>query len=209
MKKCIIFCAGGFDRLVQPIHPEDFIIAADGGLRHTQHLGITPQLVLGDFDSLGFIPEGAEVHPIEKDDTDSMLAIKEGLRRGCRTFVLYGCLDGHRVDHTVANFQALLFLKNRGATGFLVGLSQIAAVFQQETVNFPAHFKGTLSLFCLGDTANGITLKGLRYPLQKGDLTPDFPLGVSNRFTGEPASVSIDTGSLLAIWDTENGVILC
>ena len=81
MKKCVIFCAGGFEGLVQPIENTDFVIAADGGLRHAQALGLTPNLILGDFDSLGYVPQGAEVFPVEKDDTDAMLAIKKGDRK--------------------------------------------------------------------------------------------------------------------------------
>ena len=81
MGKCVVFCAGSFDCLVQPLTAEDYVIAADGGLRHTNRLGITPNAVLGDFDSLGFTPEGANVFPVEKDDTDTMLAIKVALEK--------------------------------------------------------------------------------------------------------------------------------
>lgn len=206
MKTCIIFCAGGFDRLAQPIEKEDVIIAADGGVAHTQCLGLTPNIILGDFDSLGYIPEGAEVHPVQKDDTDAMLSIKKGLALGCTRFVLYGSLDGSRVDHTMANFQSLLYLKNHGATGFLVGLSQIAAVIQNQCITFPAHFEGNFSLFSLGDQARGVMLEGLHYNLENGTLTAGFPLGVSNSFTGATARVRVEEGSLLAIWDRQNGL---
>ena len=76
MGKFLIFCAAGFDALAQPIHEDDFILAADGGLRHLNKLNITPTGILGDFDSLGFVPEGAQVFPCEKDDTDAMLAVR-------------------------------------------------------------------------------------------------------------------------------------
>ena len=115
MGACVIFCAAEFDALARPLGPEDYLIAADGGLRHTQALGLTPNAVLGDFDSLGFTPEGASVFPVEKDDTDSMLAVRRGLELGYREFLLYGSLDGPRLDHTVANFQTLQFLADRGA----------------------------------------------------------------------------------------------
>ena len=107
MKTCVIFCAGGFSALAEPVNEADLVIAADGGLRHTEQCGVQPTLILGDFDSLGYTPDRAEVFPVEKDDTDSMLAIKEGLGRGFRRFVLYGALDGARLDHTVANLQGL------------------------------------------------------------------------------------------------------
>ena len=150
MGDCIIFCAGGFDGLIRPIAQEDYLIAADGGLRHTQRLGLTPHAVLGDFDSLGYTPAGANVFPVEKDDTDSMLAIRQGLGQGFRSFWLYGSLDGPRLDHTVANFQALQFLAAQGAWGCLVGKDTLATVIRQGCLRFPAGCQGTISVFCVG-----------------------------------------------------------
>ena len=205
MGKCVIFCAGGFDRLAEPIQKEDFVIAADGGWQHTQALGLTPDAVLGDFDSLGYIPTNARVHPVEKDDTDAMLAIRLGLDKGFREFVLYGSLDGPRLDHTVANFQALQFLQDRGAHGYLVGLSYISTVISGEKLTFPANAKGILSVFCMGADADGVNLQGLQYPLANGRLSSGFPLGVSNHFMGQVSTVSVEKGNLLIIWDRENG----
>ena len=206
MKKCIIFCAGGFDALAEAIEKDDLVIAADGGLRHTRVLGITPHIVLGDFDSLGETPAGAEVHPVEKDDTDAILAIKKGLTLGCTDFILYGSLDGPRLEHTVANFQALQYLADRGARGTLVGLKQVVTLIQNETIHFPAHFEGYLSVFCHGVDARGVTIKALHYEVENTTLTAGFPLGVSNRFVGKPATVSVEQGSLLLIWEKRNGL---
>ena len=128
MGKCIIFCAAGFDTPVEPIEKEDFVIAADGGLVHTQKLNIVPNEILGDFDSLGHIPEGANVFPVEKDDTDAMLAVRRGLALGYQEFVLYGSLDGPRLEHTVANFQTLQYLADHEARGYLVGRDQLVTV---------------------------------------------------------------------------------
>ena len=205
VKRCIIFCAAGFDGLLEPVGPEDRVIAADGGLRHTRQLGITPHEILGDFDSLGYIPQGAEVYPVEKDDTDAMLAIRRGLALGFREFLLYGSLDGPRLDHTVANFQALQYLADRGCRGYLVGKDQIVTVIKNDTLSFEAG-QGILSVFCMGPEATGVTLRGLQYPLENGALTPGFPLGVSNHFLGGGASVTVAQGSLLLIWDRENGL---
>lgn len=205
MGKCIIFCAAGFDGLVQPIAKEDFVIAADGGLAHTQTLGITPNEVLGDFDSLGFTPEGANVFPVEKDDTDAMLAIRHGLEQGLRRFVIYGGLDGSRLDHTLANFQSLQYLAEHDAAGYLVGERYLATVARKETLSFAAGAEGILSVFCLGADAEGIRLTGLKYPLEDGTLTSGFPLGVSNHFVGEKAEISVKNGSLLVLWDRKNG----
>ena len=205
MGKCIIFCAAGFDGLVEPLAAEDFVIAADGGLEHTNKLGITPNEVLGDFDSLGFAPEGANVFPVEKDDTDAMLAVRRGLELGYKDFVLYGSLDGPRLDHTVSNFQTLQFLADRGATGYLAGLTTLVTVVKDGAIRFPAGTKGTVSVFCMGADAEGVTLEGLYYPLKNGTLTPGFPLGVSNHFTQQESRISVENGSILVIWDRENG----
>ena len=206
MKKCVIFCAGGFETLAEPIENTDLVIAADGGLRHTRALGITPQIVLGDFDSMDDTPAGAEIHPVEKDDTDAMLAIKRGLELGCTDFVLYGSLDGPRLEHTVANFQALQYLADRGARGSLVGLQQVVTLIKNEKLQLPARFEGYLSVFCHGADAAGVGLENLYYNVENAALTAGFPLGVSNRFVGKPAAVSVEQGSLLLIWERRNGL---
>lgn len=206
MKTCIVFCAAEFDALIRPIGDDDLVIAADGGLRHTEKLNIHPDVVLGDFDSLGFTPTGANVFPVEKDDTDAMLAVRRGLAMGYRSFLLYGSLDGPRLDHTVANFQTLQFLCDHGGFGCLVGLTTCAAVVKNGTLSFPAGCGGNISVFCMGPDAHGVTLKGLYYPLEKGALTAGFPLGVSNHFTGEPAEITVEDGSLLVIWERKNGL---
>ena len=205
MKQCIIFCAAEFESLAQPIGPEDCVIAADGGLRHTEKLGITPDVVLGDFDSLGYAPQGANVFPVEKDDTDAMLAVRRGLQLGYREFLLYGSLDGPRLDHTVANFQTLQYLADHGAWGYLIGADYLVTVLRCGSLIFPAGCAGTVSVFCMGADARGVTLKGLHYPLENGTLTAGFPLGVSNHFTGDAAEISVKDGSLLVIWEGKNG----
>ena len=174
MKRCVIFCAAGFDHLAAPIRKDDLVIAADGGLQHTQRLGITPDVILGDFDSLGFIPEGANVFPVEKDDTDAMLAVRHGLRAGCGEFLLYGSLDGKRLDHTVANFQTLQFLADRGSLGYLIGLDYMVTVVKDGSVTFPAGAEGILSVFCMGSDAQGVTIEGAQYGL--ADITIDMLL---------------------------------
>ena len=200
MSRCTVFCAADFDRLIAPLQADELVIAADGGLRHLEQLGITPTVIMGDFDSLGYAPEGAAVFPVEKDDTDSMLAIKYGLNHGCKEFVLYGALEGARLDHTVANYQALRFLADRGARGFLVGRDVIVTAIKNDTMTFPAGTEGIFSAFCMGDTAEGVTLKGFRYTLENATLTGNFPLGVSNHFTGAAASVTVENGILLLFY---------
>ncbi len=206
MGKCIIFCAGGFDGLVAPLGQEDYILAADGGLIHTQALGLTPNCILGDFDSLGYVPEGSVVFPVEKDDTDAMLAVKQGLSLGYEEFLLYGSLDGKRLDHTVANFQTLQFLADHGAAGYLIGKDYMATVIKNEALTFSSDAAGILSVFCMGADATGVSLTGVKYPLQGGTLTAGFPLGVSNHFMGTDATVSVTNGSLLVLFDRKNSL---
>lgn len=180
------------------------VIAADGGLRHLEARGIRPDYVVGDFDSLGCIPsEGTVIrHPVEKDDTDMMLAVKTGLRQGCRTFVLYGGLGG-RMDHTYANCQTLAYLAEHGGTGWLLGGGNAVTALHNGTLHFPAACTGTISVFCTSGTASGVTLRGLYYPLTDAVLTSSFPLGVSNQFTGVPASVTAADGTLLIMWQED------
>ena len=205
MGTCVIFCAAEFDKLAMPLASDDYVLAADGGLAHVQKLGLTPNGIIGDFDSLGFVPTGAEVFPVEKDDTDAMLAARKGLELGFRDFLFYGSLDGPRLDHTIANFQTLQFLADHDARGYLVGRDYIITVVKNETIRFEAGAEGILSVFCLGPDAKGVTLEGLYYPLKDGTLTSGFPLGVSNHFTETPASITVTDGSLLVMWDRKNG----
>ncbi len=205
MGKCVIFCAGTLDTPVEPLSPGDLLIAADGGLRHTEALGLKPDAILGDFDSLGYVPAGARVFPVKKDDTDMVLAVRMGLARGFREFLLYGCLGGPRLDHTVAALQTLLFLAERGAVGYLSGGGYLVTAVKNGALTFSPAAKGIVSVFCLGQDARGVCLEGLEYPLKDAVLTAGFPLGVSNHFTGTRARLSVGDGSLLILWDRENG----
>ena len=144
--------------------------------------------------------------PVEKDDTDAMLAVRRGLELGYKEFLLYGSLDGPRLDHTVANFQTLQFLANHGATGYLIGKDALVTMVKNSHLSFPATFDGILSVFCMGADANGVTIEGLQYPLENGTLSAGFPLGVSNRFVGKEASLQVENGSLLVIYDRKNGL---
>lgn len=198
MRNCVIFCAGQFHGLIEPV--EGKVIAADGGLLHTEQLGLTPDVIIGDFDSLGYVPKNANVFPVEKDDTDALLAVRKGLELGCDRFVLYGALEGPRIDHAIANFQTLKFLADRGAQGYLVGKDTVVTVLRDGALKLPARKEGIVSVFCIGQDAHGVTIQGLQYPLEKGTLTAGFPLGVSNHFIGKAATISVSDGSLLILY---------
>ena len=184
-------------------HPgaQDFVIAADKGYEALEAYGVPPDLVVGDFDSMGFRPDHPKVVdlPVEKDDTDMMAAIRLGWERGYRTFRLYGGTGG-RVDHTLANLQSLVWLSTRGGRGFLIGEDWTAAAVTDGDMTFAPGHSGFLSVFCQGDRAEGVTLEGLKYPLKDAVLTCDFPLGVSNAFTGRESRVAVRKGTLLVVW---------
>ena len=205
MGNCIIFCAAEFHGLVTPLAEDDYIIAADGGLAHVKALGITPQCILGDFDSLGYVPEDSTVFPVEKDDTDAMLAVRRGLELGYKAFYLYGSLDGKRLDHTVANFQTLQFLCDHGAHGYLIGKDYMVTALKNGKLSFPESCTGIFSVFCMGSDAKGVSILGGQYEAENAILSAGFPLGVSNHFVGKEVTVSVEEGSLLILWDTCNG----
>ena len=135
--------------------------------------------------------------PVEKDDTDTMLAVKTGLERGETEFHIYGGMGGRRTDHTIANFQALLYLARRGAQGWLYGQGERYTAVCGGDFTFPARDRGILSVFCLGADARDVSIQGGQYPLHHAVLTAEFPLGVSNHFVGRPITVSVRDGSLL------------
>lgn len=195
---CFIFGAGSYYGLAQRPAPGDTVIAADGGWRVCQREGITPDLLLGDFDSLPEVPHFDHIRrvPVEKDDTDMMLAIKEGLRRNETVFHLYGGVGG-RTDHTIANLQSLLYLACRGARGWLYGDRERFTAIHDGELTLPAREKGIVSVFCMGADAAGVTIEGGQYPLHDAVLTASFPLGVSNHYVGNPVRVAVTQGSLL------------
>lgn len=203
MATCYIFAAGSFYGLTEYPSDGDFVIAADAGLKHCTEAWVAPDLILGDFDSLGGAPEGGDVLqlPVEKDDTDTIYAMRVGLERGYTDFVVYGGTGGSRADHTIANLQGLLFLSSHGAHCRMYGDGVVWSVLHNEKVSFPAGCGGTLSLFCMDGAARGVTIRGLKYELADAEIRSDFPIGVSNSFTGAAASIEVRGGTLIMIHD--------
>ena len=196
---CYIFAAGDFYGVHAYPQKNDYVVAADGGWLACQQCGIEPTVLLGDFDSMQTVPDFSNVlrFPVEKDDTDMMLAIKEGLAKGEKEFHLYGGMGGRRTDHTIANLQALLYLAKHGARGWLYGDGEVYTVICDESRKFSARPSGILSVFCLGADAEGVTIRGGQYEVENVTLSAEFPLGVSNHFVGKPIVVSVKKGSLL------------
>ena len=202
---CYIAGAGEF---VDDELPErgDYIIAADAGYVELVSRGIAPDLLIGDFDSLGNIPEHPNIirSPAEKDDTDMMLAVKQGMALGFRTFIINGGLGG-RLDHTLANTQLLAYIAKSGARGILLGRDMCATAITNGAARFKSRASGLISVFSAGGTAEGVTLSGLKYMLDKATLTCDYPIGVSNEFIGKPATIAVDAGTLIIMWTGKLG----
>lgn len=204
MKKCYIIAAGEGVNFKLSKSAEDLIIAADGGLLALEKMGITPDIILGDFDSLNFVPKGENVIklPIKKDDTDTLAAVKIALEKGFRHIFIYGGTGG-RTDHTVANIQTLSYIAEKGAKGYIISDREIFTVISDSSISFKSKAKGIISVFSLSDTAKGVSIKGLSFELLNATLKNSFPIGVSNSFKGEEAFVSVRKGTLLIITDTK------
>lgn len=216
MKKCILVCAGDFEPMDLRKEDGDCIIAVDNGLTYLTQMGVLPDYCLGDFDSL--LPEGRRVLeeirredpsrivtlPVAKDDTDTMAAVRFGLKLGYLRFDLYGTLGGARIAHTLANLQVLNFIKNNGGQGYLMDTNQMLFLIRNETKEFHEGFAGRFSMFAVEPKITGVTIRGMKYEIEDVVLTNDFPIGCSNEIeAGKRASVTVGNGTALAVvgWD--------
>ncbi len=209
-KKCIIIGAGDLTVGSVSVGEEDFVIAVDGGINYCGILGVEPDMLLGDFDSVNAqqreailkmkeqAPDRVVVLKPQKDDTDMLAALRLGLERGYDYFLLYGATGG-RLEHTLANIQCLLYLKKNGAVGYLMDGSGMIFVMENEEVKLRDNLEGYFSLFCLGKEAKGVNIKGMKYELEDYTMSNDFPIGVSNEFIGKEATVSVREGQLVGI----------
>lgn len=197
-KICSIICGAPTKGLDKEL-VRGFVIAADRGLDVALEAGITPDLVVGDFDSAkSAVPKGVEcikVSPV-KDDTDAMLAADFALKYGC-TELRFFCALGGRIDHTVANIQMLYHFKIRGISGALFGDDTKLFLMSDEIVSVPK-FDGYLSVFAYEKTAV-VTEKGVKYPITNHPLTNDMPTGVSNEIIDDNAEITVHSGTALVL----------
>lgn len=158
MKKgiCYIVGAGEVGRLSITRAPGDYLVAADGGLEKLRAHGLEPDLVLGDFDSVTKLPEHPNIlrFPVRKDDTDTMLALRLMLKDGWRIFCIYGGTGG-RIDHTLANYQALAYLASHGAQGYLIDDAWVAVVVQNGRIDLPLRKKRVVFGVLHGERCTG------------------------------------------------------
>ena len=211
-KTALLIGAGELDNdmaaiIKQNLREDVMVIALDGGLAFCAEHSIVPDRIVGDFDSLPFekqellksYPQEI-IHrlPCEKDDTDTLAAIRMAAEMGYEKFVIYGGLGG-RLSHTIANIQSLMFLKEQGLYGELVGKNSRIFLIKEESVVLPAKDKGYVSVFAYGKKAEGVTIRNLKYEVEEAELTNAFPIGVSNEFIGKEAEISVNKGTLLVV----------
>ena len=202
--KCVIF-AGGADHGFTPvISPDDLVIAADAGYSACKKRGIMPDLAVGDWDSL--VDSAIECQrvdlPVDKDDTDTLAAIRIGIERGFQEFHIC-CGTGGRIDHTLANLQCLVLLAKQGRRGFLYDEGSAVTAVTDGEIRFAASASGGVGVFAADGTAQDVTVKGLKYTLDNGTLTADFPVGVSNSFIGRESVIAVKKGTLYVVFPTD------
>lgn len=203
MDTCYIICAGDADEIGIEKKENDFIIAADAGLKHCEKNGIVPDLILGDFDSLGFVPEKENVIslPVQKDDTDTFAAVKIGLEKGYNRFVFFGASGGKRPEHTYANIALLAYLSKRGNAAFMdCGSYTITALTNGKAV-FPDYMVGDISVFSFDNESVGVNERGLLYSLTDAVMKNCTVSGISNSFTGKESSIAVKRGTLIIYYN--------
>ncbi|HEY8346108.1 MAG TPA: thiamine diphosphokinase [Symbiobacteriaceae bacterium] len=211
--RAVVFSAGqvhDYGRIRRLIGSPDLVICADGGVRHALALGLTPTLVLGDFDSAGPVltaevsARGIPIHrvPADKDQTDTHLALEEALARGATEVYLVGA-TGSRLDHTLSNLLLLPDLIARAAITVLDGHNIIRLLQPGGRLTVEALPEAYLSLIPLTPEVRGVVAEGVKWPLSGATLRWGESLGVSNRIVGQAAMIAVEEGYLLVIqsWD--------
>lgn len=203
MSRCVIIGAAGIGNLPflrSLLRPDDFHIFCDGGLYHRERLGIEPHLIVGDFDSHPFpdLPVETVVLPREKDDTDTVYAAKEAVRRGFEEFLLLGAAGG-RIDHTLGNLSLLLKLDVLGKHAVLADDFSLMEIVRGRSAEIADSYR-YFSLLAMGGSARGVTITGAKYPLENAEISPDYQYGVSNEvLPGQTAKVTVREGALLLV----------
>lgn len=202
--RCVII--GGSEIRNYPLirsyfRPGDFVIYCDCGLKHSDSLGVNPSLIIGDFDSSP-IPQDTSnviILPVVKDDTDTIFAVKESIRRGFSKVLMIG-VTGGREDMTLGNIYALLMLKRNGISAMIADdYNEMSIITAGETVRVSQGWR-CFSLLNISGTASGITITGAKYPLNDADITPEFQYGISNEtLPGHDAEISLKEGNLLLV----------
>ncbi|MDD7193849.1 MAG: thiamine diphosphokinase [Clostridiaceae bacterium] len=201
MSICYIVGAGECKKLDFTKKDGDIVIAADGGYKYLQRAGIKPDIVIGDFDSLGKAPEGEKIIRLkpEKDVTDTYAAVSEGIKCGYSRFNIYGA-SGGRIEHTLANIQLIASLAEKNMQASIFDGSTVITAITAKTLRFDSAYNGYISIFAHSDKCTGVCLRGLKYPLENAELSNLFPLGVSNEFLGVESEIVIGNGTAIIVY---------
>lgn len=201
MGVCYIIGAGDCPKLDIKKENGDLIVAADAGYKYLEKSGIKPDIVIGDFDSLGEIPSGEEVvklNPI-KDLTDTEAAVDLGIKKGFSEFCVYGALGG-RVDHSLGNIQLLASLAQRKMKAYIRSGDTVITAVCDGKINFDSSYGGYISVLSHSDECRGVSIRGLKYPLENALLVNTSTLGVSNEFLGVDSEIIIEKGTAIIIY---------
>lgn len=177
-----------------------FVVCADGGYDAAMQSGVIPDLLIGDFDSIrSELPKDVETIrlKVEKDDTDTFAAVKEGMRRGYRRFELYGVLGGERMDHSFASLCVLQYLASQGCKAVILDGSRRVFLMDGGRLTLSGMKGRTVSVFPFGCSTCEVTYSGLKYPLEEAVLESSIPLGASNRILEETAQITVSSGDAL------------
>jgi thiamine pyrophosphokinase len=203
---CLIISGGEFVDLPPEILKADHVIACDRGLDHADRYGIVPDLVIGDCDSVSSvnlekIRRGeikSECYPKEKDDTDTILAMKHAVDLGYKDIRII-CAFGRRPDHAFSNIQTAHYGAEHGALVRIYDEETEVIVFSSGTVTVPRKDGYGLSVFSLTDVCRSVSIRGTKYELEDGELTNSFPLGQSNEFKSDFAQITLSQGVIMII----------
>jgi thiamine pyrophosphokinase len=184
---------------------KNLIICCDGGFRHCLNLGVSPDVIIGDMDSINFAQlenlskQNVKIikYSTNKDYTDTELALDYALSLKPKKIFIW-CALGGRIDHTLANVFLLLKGQKQGITTCLID-EYCEAFILKKGVSFLRERGKTVSLLALTSSVTGITLSGFVYPLVKGTLRMGKSLGISNMINKNRASIKIEKGKLLTI----------
>ncbi len=200
LDRCVIVSGGDFSP-VSGLLQEDFVIACDRGYQWCERMGLKPDLLISDFDSYdGPVAQDIRLdrHIPEDDDTDTMLAVRYAVEHGFRS-ILVCCALGGRLDHLIANLQAMLFAQTHGVSAVLQCEDTEIFTLRNSSLKLPRRDGWSLSVFALDGPCRGVCIRGAKYPLENAELIPSLPLGVSNQWIAEEAVISVLEGTLMIV----------
>lgn len=209
-KSCIIIGAApetSLSFLDRALVARSFVFAADGGYLTAKREGISIDFWIGDMDSAGGRPMESDIPctvlPCEKDFGDVHTAVNAALSKGIREIYLVGC-SGGRVDHYLANLALLEHIANAGGEAVLLDAQNAVRFLHPGTYTVPRDARFSyLSLLALDETVCGVTLSGLKYPLCNATLFRAVPIGISNEWVADEATISIAKGRTLLIFSED------